>query len=307
MSFNKDQKQLAAKIESVEGTVEALANADAIRITEVDFEPLTELVDVEYLDSDKSGSAALRGMESGRITAKLPIKGGGIVDTAPEWNTLLLGCSMEETIDAGVDIEYTPVSTGDDSLTLGQYYDGKLNRIWGARGNFKIILEVGKPGFFEFEFLGAGYDDADVAMLSPTYDAVVPPVCKGISFSIGSYSYTVSRIELDFGNPMTLRQSINAATGNVSTITGRRRGVGSMDPEITLVVTNDTVGLLKSGAEGALTATLGSANYNKITITAPKVEISNLRQGERGEIGVYEADLRLNRSVGNDELVINIA
>lgn len=305
MPLEHTQRQIAAKVEGTEGTAETLALADAIRVVEAGFEPTIDLIPLDYLGSSKSGKASLRGKREGKITCKLPIKGSGVLDTAPEYGTLLKGCGMSETTDAGVDIEYLPISTAEPALTLGRYLDGKLNRIWGARGNFKIICEAGQPGWFEFDFMGADFDDADGAMLVPVYDATVPPICLGITFTIGGFAFKINKIELDFGATLSQRDDIAKSSGNFSVITGRRRGIGSMDPELSLKAVKDIYGEWRSGAEGALVITLGSTLYNIIQITAPKVAITNIADEERGELAVLGVDLELNENAGNDELVIN--
>jgi hypothetical protein len=297
-------RQIACKVEGTEGTMETLALADAVQVYESGFNPVVDPVANRYLGADRSKTKTLRGKRQGTITCQLPIKGSGTAGTAPEYGTLIQGCGFSETEDPGVDTTYALISTGDSSFTLGYYRDGKLNRIGGARGNMKMIFEVGMPGLMEFSFLGGSWDDADGSLLVPSYDTTVPPLCLGITFTIDSYAFKPHRLELDLGNALTLREDISKASGYLSALLGVRNPVGRIDPEDILVATYDVAGKMLSASEGALSIVLGGTAGNICTITAPKVAYTSIAPTARGEIATLDVGLELNKNSGNDELLI---
>lgn len=306
LSFKK--QQLAAKEESVEGTVEALALADAVNVLmSPSFEPNREIIPVDFVTKTLSPSASVRGVYTGKIGCSLPLKGSGVVDQAPEWGEILRGCGFLQTIDAGVDIEYTLLSASIPSLTLGRYLDGKLNRIWGARGSFKLLAELGKPAIINFDYLGAGWDDADVAMLSPSYDAVQPPVFLNATFTVEGYAFKINKVEIDLANELQLRDDVNSVTGYASTLITGRKPTGSFNPELTLKATKDIFALLNNGTEGALSIVIGSDSFNTITITAPKLAITGIADADRNGIAALDVKFELNPSSGDDEVVINVS
>jgi len=304
MAIALQRTQLLGKIEAVEGTKENLAAADAVLVYDTGFDP-TQAINLRDPHRETlSVMPPVAGARSAKIKFAVELKGSGTKGTPPEWGKFLKACGFTETVVANTSVTYTPASTSIPSLTLGLYRDGVINRIWGARGTVRLELEAGKIGLLHFEFTGADFERVDGALVSATYQSTVPPAFLGATFTVDSYAAVVDKVSIDLGNAIALRSSPTAASGYVSAlITGRAPKV-SFDPETVTVATKDFPGLMKAGTAFALSCTLGSAQGNTITISAPKLVIQDLKEGNRSGILTDQITAVAAMDSGDDELTI---
>jgi len=299
--------QFAAEVEGTEGDAETLVAADAFLAFNPRFEPRIDMHERYPVRASLSRYASLPGARSGRMTFDVELVGTSSAGDAVHFTDVFQACGVGETLVGGTSATYVPASDSIPSVTLGRYMDGKRHRIWGARGSARLVLEVGKPGIFSFDFQGADFDEADASFLSGTsLNSVTPPVCQDISLTIDSYSAVLARVEIDLGNAITLRRDANSSSGHKSAVITGRRPTLSFDPENVLVATEDFLGNWRSGAQMAFTATLGSAAGNTIAVTAPAVQYQEVREGEREGLSVLEIVGLLAQSSGDDEWQIQI-
>jgi len=302
-----ERSQIAVEIESAEGTAETLVAADQLSPAfNPTFEPNIDMHERNPARSNLGRIGAVPGKRSGRIAFELDLVGGS-AGAAVYFTDAIKACGVGETLVGNTSATYKPASSSISSVTVGRYVDAKLNRIWGARGTARLVLEAGKPGRFFFEFFGADFDDADAALLSGgTHHATVPPIFADASLTIDSYAAILESVEIDFGNVLGLRTSANAASGNLSVIIGDRKPMLRFNPEAVLVATEDFMGNWRSGTEMAFTTALGSAAGNTITITAPKVQYQGVRESVREGNLVYDIEAQLGMNTGDDEWQIAI-
>jgi hypothetical protein len=305
MAISIQRSQLAAKIESVEGTKETLANTDAFLVFDTSHDPDQKVNERDPHRETLSPLIPVPAERSGKISFMVELAGSGSPGVAPFWGKLMKACGFTETIVGGTSVTYTPASSSIPSLTLGLYRDGFVNRIWGARGSVKLDLATGKLGLLRFEFTGKDFERVDAALLtSVSYSAVVPPAFLSATFTAGGYAAIIDKLSLDLGNALALRTSPAEASGHVSAlITGRKPKV-SFDPEAVTVATKDFMGIMKAGTSMALNCVIGSAAGNIITITAPKLVISDLKEGNRNSILTDQITCLAGLNAGDDEISI---
>jgi hypothetical protein len=304
-----ERSQISVEIEAVEGTAETLVAADVISPAfEPTFEPSIEKHHRDPARSDLSQLVSLSGKRSGKIGFKAELAGAAAAGTAPMLSDALKACGLSETIVAVTSVTYKPASSSISSVTVGRHVDGKRNRIWGARGNAKLLLEAGKPGIFTFDFQGADFDDADEALLAGvTHSSIAPPIFVSASLTIDGYSAIITKVEFDFGNTLALRPDANSASGHKSVVITNRKPMLRFDPEAVLAATEDFLGNWRSNASMAFSAVLtGSAAGNIFTITAPAVNYHGLRETVRDGVLAYEIECGLAGSSGDDEWQIAI-
>ncbi|MBW1666715.1 MAG: hypothetical protein JRJ66_01450 [Deltaproteobacteria bacterium] len=305
MPLLEARSQLAAKVESTEGTAETLSATDAVLARAVTYDPDIEVEELDLQSSSLSPFAGAAGGRMARMTFECELKGSGTAGTPPEIGKLIRACGFEETIVGGTSVTYDPASDSIPSLTIAKYVDGKRYLMAGARGNFEIRLAAGKPGIIAFDFLGTAIADSDTSLLSGvSYHSTRAQPFQNASFQIDSYSAIVEAITIATGNTVELRESVNAAQGYLSAVLSKRLMTMSLNPEDVLIATQDFWDDWESGALVAFTATLGATEGNICTITAPKVQYVKLGQGERRGMAIYEMDCVLRRDSGDDEISI---
>jgi len=299
--------QLAAKIETVEGTAETLAPADALLVINPKFTPQVQMQERELVSADLSRYKSLSGRRSAKLDFEVELKGSGSAGVAPEWGKLMRACGFAEDIVANTSVTYTPASSNIPSITLGVYMDGLLAKLWGARGTVKLAFTAGEPGRLLFSFTGADFSVTDAALLSGvSYDSTEPENFLEANFSVDTYAAKIEKLELDIANDLQLRSDVNQQSGYLSAYITSRKPVGSLDPELTLVADYDWFGKWRAGNEGALSLTLGATAGNIATITAPKCRYTDLGLADRGRARTLGADFELNRNTGDDELSIEL-
>lgn len=303
MPLIEERSQLAAKAEGTEGTAETLTAAEAILASEIKFDPDINMEELNLQSSSLSPFPAVAGGRLAKMSFKCELKGSGAAGTAPEIGPLIKACGYGETIVGATSATYLPASSSIDSITIAKYIDGKRYLMAGARGNFEIALNAGKPGIIKFDFLGTALADTDAALLSGiSYDSTRAQPFQSASFTLDSYAAIVEAITIASGNTLSLRESANAAQGYLSTIIAKRLATMKLNPEDVLVATKDFMATWEAGSQVAFTATLGATAGNILTITEPKVQYNKLGQGTRNGIAITEIDAVLRRNSGDDEL-----
>ncbi len=305
--FLKRKNQLAAKIESVPGTKETLAAADVVLISEAKFDPDIAMKERNILRATLSPMISIAGARMAKMSYACELVGSGTPGTAPYWGKLMKACGFEEAISTGVSVTYTPASDSIPTLTMELVLDGKIYRLWGARGNVKIDLpEVGGIGLLNFEFTGIDWESADASQYSGvSYPSTVPPVFMGVTFAIDSYAAVIDKLSIDMGNEVVLRGDAGADSGYHEALIKKRYGTVEFEFDDVLKATKNFESMWKTNAGVAMSLAMGETAGNIITITAPKVRPTKIGLADRDEIMTvpFTGELALN-SGGDDELSI---
>ena len=303
------RRVVAAKVESTEGTAETLTTAEGGILA---IDPKVD-VDIAMHERDNAKAslgkfASLAGSRKASISFKVEVKGAGSAYSSsnlPALDVYLMACGGSQTLvvtSGSETVTYAPASTGVSSITIGCYEDGVLKMIKGARGTCRITMKQGEPVMMEFEFFGVHVAPTDVTLLAPTYESTIPPIFRSASFTIASYAAVMSAINIDLGNSFHLRESVNTAEGFLSNVITGRNPVGDMDPEMVLVATHDWYGLWLAGTTGALTiGSIGATQYNKFTITAPKLLATKVSDDDAEGQVIAGQTFQLAESSGDDE------
>jgi len=317
MPMLADRCQVAIKQEGTVGTAETLANANVIMTTErPTWEAMPEITERNILSASPDRRGHVVGSQLAKITFKMFQRGttGAPADAAnlPDWVIPLRGCGVTCAVSGGSPNEVTTCTPGSLGTlvadTLAVYRDGKQYKIHGACGNPKKIYTVGSPVLWEFEFTGIYNTPTDVALLVPTYPAVVEPPFLGAALTVlGFATPKIKTLSFDLGNKIMMRPYPNdaASKGFISAIITGRDPSGSMDLEEELVSVKDWYAAWIAGTLGSIaTGVFPSAgsNYNQISDTYPNVQIKKVGHADRDGLVTAPTDFvaRANSDAGND-------
>jgi len=241
------------------------------------------------------------------ITFDCELKGaGGAVDDVPEFGPLLRACGFGETINAASDVQYAPVSTGHESITIYYFQDGIRHTMTGCIGNVSVNLETGALGKMSFTFTGHLVGVTDVALPStPVYQTNVPPPIINTPFSIGGYSAVINALAFDMSNTVATPPDMSASDGYSEIRITSRDVQGSYDPEAVIVATDDPFTDLAQGNTLAVTTgVIGSAVGNRFQLDMPAAYYRDVSPGDRDGIRTYDIPLGFVDSSGDDEVNI---
>ncbi len=304
--IRKNKCQLAVVEETTEGSAETIAAGDVFLAHNVSFSPDIEANKRAPMKNTMGATPSVMGKRKATMAFDVELVGQSAAGVAVHFVSALKACAVLSTVVADTSVAYTPTSllANTPSVTIGMYEDGKLHQIWGARGTAKLSLEGGKPAMIHFEFTGADWSETDVAMFTSgvTLNALIPPVFLDASFLINSYAAKISKLEIDFGNVVTLRSDLSTASGYISAMITDREAKMTFDPEDVLEADEGFFSIWRAGTTMAMSASIGSVTGNTFAISGPAVQYQGISKGERESLGILNINaLMCETATGDDD------
>lgn len=278
------------------------AAANAIPVMEkafVEFDP--EVIERKHAFPARGKVKPLVGKKSAKLSFKVEYFGSGTATTPPRIGDLWEGCGFGETI-GGSDVSYSPVSTSMKSNTIYSYIDGLLYKILGVVGNMKISGKVGRPVEFTFDMVGLYQDDADSAIVVPTFESnfKTPPQLLSVVFTLDSITTFVLReFNIDMGIPIINREDMAGAHGYAGFMVGKQNPTGSLIIEGPTKATYDFLAKFEAATEVAASIVIGTSAGNILTITLPAISFTNVKPNDADGLVVFELPISLNLNSGN--------
>lgn len=278
---------------AVETTYNTSANptaSDAMLVEEVQFSYAeTNMIERSPIKATLGKEQSIFGGTLGQVQFTAEIKGSGAAGTAPEIGQALRCVGMAETIVASTSVTYALASESLESCTIDFYQDGKQRRLTGCVGTCSLAGEVGQIGKITFTFTGHVAEENDVAMITPTYDATVPPALIAGAFDVSGFAASISSLSLDLNNAIVFPKDLSSNDGFGQLRITDRDVAGSFDPEQVLIATNDFVQHWKDGTRRSITTgVIGSTAGNRYQLTIPNAYYREMADGERDGILTHE-------------------
>lgn len=208
MSYGIERlQQLGYKVETVEGTAEALVAAD--------FDtPATSFLLARERDihrraplrSSFAPISPVSGKFRGKATVSTEIRGSGTDGTAPDWYALARAAGATVSTDVlTFHAAVTSSAVVGTSITLRSRDSVHERTISGCRGSFKIASEgVGMPLKGDFEGFGNYSEAAQTGMVpAVSFAAGAPATLMGSALTIGGTAVEYRSIEFAVENEVT--------------------------------------------------------------------------------------------------------
>lgn len=309
---------ILAKIEAtynVDPTPTGAANA--MLVSNLSISPLNATnVGRDLVRNYFGGSEQLVGVRNVQCSFDVELSGAGAAGTAPAFGPLLRACGMAETITASSRVEYLPVSSAFESVTLYWYDDGVLHKLTGARGTFSVMMGLSERPVIRYSFTGIYSTPTATALPTTTLTGFTKPlvvtdantgdVTFGATYTTGTLSggtaYPSRGITLDVGNSVS---HIPLLGGETVEITGRDV-TGSVQLDLTAAQEVTFAGTVNDNTTQAVGITHGTTAGNTVVLHAPVVQLINYSKADQDGKRMQGYDLRLLPSAGNDELRICI-
>lgn len=307
---------ILAKIETTYGTDPTPTGAaNAILISNQSINPLNaQNVDRAIVREYLGGAEQLVGMAFKEVSFDIELAGSGTAGTAPAWGPLLRAAGFAEAVSAGNRVDYTPVSTSFESVTIYYYDDGVLHKLLGARGSFTLGMGLGNIPKASFKFIGL--DGGDTAAANPTQTltgwkaplVITNPntadLLLGCTYSTGSLSagtaYPSKGIEIDSGIAVAHKPLLGGETIELTD----RNITGKVSLDLTAAQEVTFMSTVKANTTQSIGLEHGTAAGYKVVVYAPAVQLINPKKEDSNGTRLIGFDLRLVPSAGNDELRI---
>lgn len=143
MAFRSvSDRVILAKVETTYGTAPSMTAAEAILAMNASVrtvaDQLAREIDSPYFGGDPFVLVGKR-IE---LDFEVDLLGSSTAGNAAPLSAIYRACGHSETLDAGVDATYAPVSTGQASATLDLYWAGVRFRLTGARGSMDVTWDI---------------------------------------------------------------------------------------------------------------------------------------------------------------------
>lgn len=307
-----------AKIESAYGADSIPSGAtNAILVSNCKDNPLVASnVDRALLRPFFGASEHLVGNAYKEVSFDVEFQSSGTAGTAPGWGPLLRACGFAENdLETPNRIEYVPVSTGQESVTIYYFLDGVVNKLLGARGDMSLDLISGNKPAFKFRFIGI---DGGIAADAPgeltltgfktplvITDGNSSDVTLGCTYAAGAISggtaYKSRGLDIALGNSLN---HVPLLGGESCDISGRE-STGKLALELTAAQEVSFMATVKAATLSSLGFVHGTTDGYKMLVFAPAGQLINPKHEDiRGRV-MCGYDLRLTpTTAGNDELRI---
>lgn len=204
-------------------------------------------------------------------------------------------------------MQLKPISTGQESITMGMNKDGVYHSMPGSYGTFEITAEAGKYASVKWTFMGTYVTPVDAAMVSPVYEKTLPAVMELAKLRIDDFSAIVAKFSFNQGNDVQLRPDVNSDQGYVGTRIVGRKAEGGIDPEADLVASQDFWGKLRSAQRMPFSMRIGKVVGNIVLLMAPSTQYTKMTYTDRSGILTYDAGLKFAGYQADDEIIFFFA
>jgi hypothetical protein len=219
--------------------------------------------------------------------------------------TFVPGASSGYSIAANVG--YKPVSSAFDSATIYVYVGGDvLHKMTGCRGTWSLNATVGEIPTITFEMVGIYNAPTDTAAPAVTYTAqATPQIFKAgnaSAFSFLDYSGCLQSLSFNIANETVYRELVGCTKSIIIT---NRAPAGECVIEAPTIAQKDYFTAANSDTNGKVSFLHGTTAGNRVTLTAPKADISNPSYSDQDGIQMLTLPyVAIPTSAGNDEVVL---
>lgn len=278
-------RAILAKLETTYGTDAAPTGAaNAMQMTNVVFDPSVGEEETRDLVLPFMGHQGVMLTGSyATLAGEVEIAGSGTPGTAPAYGPLLRACGMAEVIEEDVDVQYIPISSLHEAVSIYFNADGVRHILLGARGTFTLQLTPKRIPRFAFTFTGLLGTITDAALPTVDVSAFVKPVTvnkANTTFSLHGFAGAAEGITLDLGNQIEPRFLIGEE--NIQQVD--RQMTGSAIMEAVTLATKNWYAISQAETLGALAAQHGTVAGNIVGFDAGAVQIGRPKYGETQKI-----------------------
>lgn len=320
MPRNVRNTVLLAKIETTSGTdASPTGTANAMLISKPRLTPLqANNIDRDLVRPYLGGSEQLVGTRYMQCEFTVELVGSGTAGTAPPIGPLLRACALAETIIAGTRVDYTPISTGFESVTIYWYDDGVLHKGLGCRGNIRFSAMAGQRPEAMVTLQGLFATPSAATPGSTSFASFITPLAvtdantgdltlggtvaaTGAPAIAGGTPYPSMGLELDMGNSVQFTPLLGGETVDIT----QRALQGRTQLDLTAAQEVTLYGVVLNATLQAMSLQHGTAAGAKWILHQPSVQLFEPTKEElngRRLVGFQTRGVPTPGGSGNDEM-----
>lgn len=309
---------ILAKLEATKGTDSAPTNTDdavLLRVANLSAKIDEKMATRDIVRGAFGAADMLPYTRRGRVAFSVELQSSGALGTAPAWGDLLRGCGFAETITASTRVEYLPISSALESLTIWAYINGKLEKFNYCAGTVALNLKVGEVPTLDFTFTGLVTSVAAGAAPAATLSTWIRPqavgpfnstqISLGCTYATGALSggtqHNWQEFSVDIANDV---QDLELATQETVDIYGRNptaRLIADLGGATVATQYAD----LHAGTAKSLGLVHGVGTGKQVLVFAPNAVITEIDDSVQGSVMLNSINFSLQPGASfNDELRI---
>lgn len=303
------KRSILAKIETTYGTDPTPTGAaNAILVRNLNVTPqASDLVGRDLLRPFLGNSEQLLASTHVEIDFEVEAAGSGTAGTVPGYGCLLRACGLSETVTASVKVDYKPVSSTFESVTIYFNNDGVLHKITGCRGDVEFSLAAGQIPVFKFKMIGIYNAPTDTALPTSTFTGFQTPLVANSTntptFTLFGASAVLQELSLQLGNQVDYITRIGSQYVQLTD----RKTAGQVTFEANSIATKDWFTTSLANGLGALALTHGTTAGNKVVLASSTVDLIQPTYTDGNGVQMLQMGYVLvPTSAGNDEFTLTI-
>jgi hypothetical protein len=309
MALLTRKRVILAKIETTYGTDPTPTGAaNAILVRNLNVNPQsTQLVGREVIRPYLGNSEQLMASTHVEVDFEVEAAGSGAAGTAPGYGALLRACGMSETVTASTKVDYKPVSSTFESVTIYYNVDGVLHKVTGARGDVELTINSAQIPVFKFKFVGIYNAPTDTALPTVSYSAFQTPLVANStntpSFSFFGAAPILESLSFQLGNQVDYRTLIGSQYVQITD----RKVAGQVQFEANTIATKDWFTTALANNLGALSITHGTTAGNKVVLNSTTVDLLQPNYADNNGVQMIQCGYVMTpTTAGNDEFTLTI-
>jgi hypothetical protein len=234
---------------------------------------------------------------AGKVAAVTDYTAGRMATLAENYSPVL-GATNRFAMPANV--VYVPNSGVIPTVTCYYYQDGKLKRMLGGRANVSISMDTAGIPIATITITGSAEQRPDAAIpagIAPN-SIQAPLFLQGSllnpAFAMDRRPLGLSNLQLDFGNTLVSPPDPNTASGFASGVLTARDTRLTIDPQQTLVATQNVIDDLLAGRNFPFVARAGTLVGNRLQIVVPNGQIVSASDTDREGILANTLEVKAN-------------
>jgi len=290
--------------------------ANAMLVKDLEMNPLNaENVDRGLLRPYLGGNEQLIGVAFKEVSFSIESVGAATAGVAPAFGPLLRACGLAETLIASTRVDYTPISTGFESLSMYCNYDGVQHVLLGVRGECSISYKVKEIPSLKFRFQGIDGGESAVALPSVTLSAFQVPQVATDAFTpnfklggtvsptgapaiTGGTDFPSDGVEIQLGNALNFKNIINLTEMEIVD----REVAGSLNLDQTAAQEVTRLAAVRLNTLSAISLEHGTVATKKSLLHLPSAQFINAKYVDQNKSLMQGYDIRCVPVAGNDEV-----
>lgn len=311
MAQSSKLKTILAKIEGTYGVDAApTPAADAVvtrgfKITPLDGDTVSRNLDRPTFGNDQEIMTSKRVKVEFEVEAQASGTSGPTI-LPPAYAPLLRACGLKQTVilTAGQErVEFKPVSSGHESVTLFYHQDRNFHKLLGARGTVSFDAKAKDFPVFKFSLEGLYVPVVDAAPpVSPDFTKFKAPLAVATgttTFTLHGFAAVLESLNVDLKNTVSHRVVVGDEQIRISDRKPSAKVV--MDsPSLTGI---NYFNRAADSQTGALAFQHGTVAGYIVKVDAPVTAAVKPNYGDADGVATLEMDVSIIPNLGDDEIV----